>query len=59
MGRANRPGTTAAGFFPLGRIGVVYRCRRCIARSATGSASKPAKELLLRELMSVPERVPP
>ena len=37
---ASPPGTTAAGFFPLGRTGVGCRCRRCIARSATGSGSK-------------------
>ena len=33
-------GPTAAGFFPLGRIVVACPCRRCVGRSATGSASK-------------------
>ena len=37
---ASPPGPTAAGFFPLGRTDVGCRCRRCIARSATGSGSK-------------------
>ena len=34
------PGTTAAGFFPLGRIDAGCRCRRCIGRSATGFGSR-------------------
>ena len=31
----------AAGFFPLGRIGVGCRCRRCIAASSIGCGVKP------------------
>ncbi len=55
---ASPPGPTAAGFFPLGRIGVGCRCRRCIGRSAIGFALEAAKEWLSRELMTVPERIP-
>ena len=51
-------GAPASGFFPLGRIGGASRCRRCIAGSATGSVSEAIEELVLRELMTVPERIP-
>ena len=41
---ASPPGQTAAGFFPLGRIGVAGRCRKSIGRSAIGYATRRSRK---------------